>query len=105
MARHALPLWPAAHPGAPPCSPDGRSLDVLTTRRVREMLSWRGGFDASSVTVEVREGTAVLSGTVASGRDAEEARRLAISVWGVRDVEDHLRVQQPIDSAPLPFRA
>ena len=73
------------------------------TRRVREMLSWRGGFDASSVTVEVREGTAVLSGTVASGRDVEEARRLAISVWGVRDVEDHLQVQQ--QNASLPFRA
>ena len=28
MSRYALPLWPAAHPGAPPRSSDVRPLDA-----------------------------------------------------------------------------
>ena len=59
------------------------------------MIAWRGGFDASGVTAEVRGGTAILTGTVARARDAREARRLAASVVGVGDVQDRLRVQRP----------
>ena len=95
MPHHALPPWPAARPEALTGPPDVRPLDAVTTRRVREMIAWRGGFDASGVAVGVRGGTATLSGTVASARDAEEARRLAASVVGVRDVQNHLRVWRP----------
>ena len=92
MPSSALPPRPT--PGARPPSRGLRSLDAVTTRRAHEMVAWRGGFDASGVTVEVRGGTATLAGTVASDRDAAEARRLAASVWGVREVRDQLRVER-----------
>ena len=92
MPRPAVPLRPALRALPPP--PDVRPLDAVTTRRAYEMVAWRGGFDASGVTVEVRGGTATLAGTVASARDAAEARRLAASVRGVRQVRDQLRVER-----------
>ena len=94
VPRPVTPLWPAAAAGALPPSPDVRPLDAVATRRAHEMVAWRGGFDASGVTVEVRGGTATLAGTVASAQDAAEARRLAASVRGVREVRDRLRVEQ-----------
>ena len=95
MSRPAVSLWPAPALHALPPSPDARPLDAVTTRRAHEMVAWRGGFDASGVTVEVRGGAATLTGTVAGDRDAEEAGRLAASVRGVRDVEVRLRVERP----------
>ena len=90
MLRPAIPLWPtAAH--AP--SPNARPLDAVTTRRAHEMVAWRGGF--GGVAVEVRDGTATLTGTVASAQDAAHARRLAASVRGVCQVRDRLRVERP----------
>ena len=94
MSRSAVSLWPAPALYVLPPSADARPLDAVATRWAREMVVWRGGFDASGVTVEVRDGTATLAGTVACERDAAEARRLAASVRGVRAVEDHLRVER-----------
>ena len=91
MPRPAALLWPAAAGDLAPS--DARPLDAVTTRRAREMVAWRGGF--AGVAVEVRDGTATLTGTVASGRDAAEARRLAASVRGVRRVQDRLQVEHP----------
>lgn len=94
MPQHDLPRWPAPEATPPASASDTRPLDTLMTRRVHEMVVWRSEFDASGVTVGVRDGTAILTGTVARSRDSREACRLAASVRGVRHVENHLQVRR-----------
>ena len=76
----------------PPSSRKFSGTDRLA-RRVREMLSWRTGFDASGIQVRVVGDVVTLSGTVASVADAHEAARLARSVIGVGTVRDALAIR------------
>ena len=61
-------------------------------RVVREMLIWRGEFDASQILVEARHSVVILSGRVATEADAREACRLARSVLGVAEVDCQLEI-------------
>jgi osmotically-inducible protein OsmY len=48
--------------------------------------------DAQRIAVETKDGQVVLSGTVGSWAEAEEAERAAWAAPGIREVENHLTV-------------
>ncbi len=68
--------------------------DERITEDISERL-WRAEFiDSSDVTVEVREGVAVLSGTVPERWMRHEIENIADSCMGVQDIENNIRVQR-----------
>ena len=68
-------------------------LERVATRRVREMIVCRRDLRVDDLVVEVRQGCAVLHGTVAREADAEEAARIASAVVGVTAVDSRLSVR------------
>lgn len=65
--------------------------DLLDT--LCERLSGDPDIDASEIDVTVREGIVALSGTVPSRQARRDAEAIAESLRGVREVENHLRVE------------
>jgi len=61
---------------------------------VSEALTRHGDIDASEITVEVRGGEVILSGTVDSREAKREAERAVENEPGVKEVQNQLRVQQ-----------
>jgi hypothetical protein len=61
---------------------------------VSEALSRHGHVDASEITVEVRGGEVILTGTVDSREAKREAERAVENESGVREVQNQLRVQE-----------
>jgi len=68
-----------------------------TDERIREdvceYLTDAGDVDASEIEVAVTSGAVTLSGTVADRYEKRRAEDLAESVSGVREVQNHLRLQ------------
>ena len=94
-------VWGTAHaePRAERHSPDSfRSVGSLETgtgtkRWVVEQLTTDRELDASSISVEVKEGIVELKGTVPVGPWRERAARIAGLVKGVRGVVNRIRVE------------
>ena len=61
---------------------------------VCELLTRHGEIDASSMEVDVRQGTVLLRGVADSGRVRRLTEEVVEEVPGVRDVENQLRVNQ-----------
>lgn len=62
--------------------------------RVCERLESAGDIDASTVEVDVEDGEVTLSGTVNDRRQKRLIEDCAESVYGVRDVHNHLRIER-----------
>lgn len=68
---------------------DDRVHDAVCTR-----LAHEDGLDVSEVTVHVREGVVTMEGTVNDRRSKYEIEEIAESVFGVRDVVNHIHVRR-----------
>jgi len=68
--------------------------------RVCESLADDDQLDASQIEVAVSGGEVMLSGTVDDRRAKRDAEDCAASVPGVRDVQNRLRVRDPVAGAP-----
>ncbi|MBT41957.1 MAG: hypothetical protein CMF12_05485 [Idiomarina sp.] len=66
--------------------------DAQITAKVKTALFDNGGIDSANVSVETRDGTVYLSGTLASDNAVETAGQLAAGVEGVEDVENDIVV-------------
>lgn len=66
--------------------------DAEITAKVKTALFDNGGIDSANVSVETRNGTVYLSGTLANDTDVETAGQLAAGVEGVEDVENDIVV-------------
>ena len=66
--------------------------DAEITAKVKTALFDNGGIDSANVSVETRDGTVYLSGTLASENAVETAGQLAEGVEGVNDVENDIVV-------------
>ncbi len=62
-------------------------------RAVSERLAANGQLDASDIEVHVNDGEVTLDGSVDSRSSKRLAEDIADSVWGVKDVHNHLRVR------------
>lgn len=87
----ASPRIGAAYPGGPRGyeRPDDRIRDDLCER-----LTMHDGIDVSEVSVDVAAGVVSLSGTVEDRYQKRLIEEVADTVFGVRDVENHVRVQR-----------
>ena len=72
---------------------------------INERLTLDADIDAHDLSVIVREGTATLSGTVPERRMKHCAEELALSVGGVRDVDNRIKVGIGAESFGPPGRA
>ncbi|MDR5674793.1 MAG: BON domain-containing protein [Armatimonadota bacterium] len=72
--------------------PEGRVADHRRHRRVVRQLSTDGRVDPRSVEVEVRDGIAILTGTVHSAVAKHAAQEAAHRVPGVLDVVNHVQL-------------
>lgn len=70
---------------------------VRSDERIRELicesLAHHPNIDASDVSVQVSQGRVTLEGAVPERRMKHEIEDLADSCWGVKDVENHIRIQ------------
>ncbi|HAD47914.1 MAG: hypothetical protein CMF19_04895 [Idiomarinaceae bacterium] len=66
--------------------------DAQITAKVKTALFDNGAIDSANVSVETRDGTVYLSGTLASDNAVETAGQLAAGVEGVEDVENDIVV-------------
>ncbi len=66
--------------------------DAQITAKVKTSLFDNCCIDSANVSVETRDGTVYLSGTLASDNDVETAGQLAAGVEGVEDVENDIVV-------------
>jgi hypothetical protein len=71
-----------------------RRSDERIREDVSEALSRHGQVDASEITVEVRGGEVILTGSVDSREAKREAERAVENEPGVREVQNQLRVQE-----------
>ena len=71
-----------------------RRSDERIREDVCELLTRHGEIDASSMEVDVRQGTVILRGMADSGRTRRLTEELVEGVAGVNDVENQLRVNQ-----------
>lgn len=78
-----------------------RRSDASIREDVCERLTRDGHLDPSDVEVMVVDGKALLTGTVGSRSDRRRAEDIAYDVFGVRDVDNKLRVGTVIH-APRP---
>jgi hypothetical protein len=66
--------------------------------RIREdvidRLTWHGDIDATNINVKVDNGTVTLDGTVDTRWEKRLAEDIAEDVFGVKDVQNNLRVQE-----------
>lgn len=75
---------------------------VRSDERIRELicenLAHHPAIDASEVSVQVNQGRVILEGNVPMRRMKHEIEDVADSCWGVKDVENHIRVQSGQES-------
>ena len=76
---------------------DQRADDPIA-ERVSDRLKDDADVDATDITVDVKNGDVTLTGTVATRLEQRSAEDTVERTPGVREVEDHLRVQ-PQDAA------
>jgi len=84
-------------PGFAGRGPKGHQDDPIT-ERVSDRLTDDHDVDATDITVDVKNGDVTLTGTVATRLEQRAAEDAVERTPGVREVEDHLRVQ-PQDAA------
>ena len=60
---------------------------------INDRLTWDGRIDATDIHVEVRDGVAMLNGSVDNRRDKRIAEDIADNVFGVWDVNNQIRVR------------
>jgi hyperosmotically inducible periplasmic protein len=97
-AAMAIPLYSHAQASdatsgaapAPHMSKKATPADKALARSVRKALSKAQGFDVSGVFVKARGGAVVLSGTVKSGDQIQQATDVAQGVSGVTSVSNKL---------------
>lgn len=88
------------YPGTREAGADADDSDARMAARVLDHLA-NSGYDVSDVSVSVIRGFARLDGSVPDERTRHEVERSAGSCCGVRDVENHMRVQKPeVPGAP-----
>ena len=68
-----------------------RSDDAIL-REVCELLTGHGKLDAGNIDVRVENGEVILGGTVDSRQSKRLAEELAENVFGVKDVQNQLRI-------------
>jgi len=71
--------------------------DAQIENQLKAALAWNGTSDSSTVDVAVIQGTAYLSGAVESAADRAEAQDISSKINGVLWIQNHLKVQPPID--------
>lgn len=69
--------------------PDTRICDDICER-----LAMHEAIDISDVTVDVQAGNVILTGTVEDRYERRTIEEIAEAVFGVQDVENHIRVQR-----------
>jgi hypothetical protein len=67
--------------------------DETILEEVCERLSQHGQVDASEIEVEIQDGDVILKGSVNDRREKRLAEDIAESVFGIVDVQNHLRTQ------------
>ncbi len=67
--------------------------DARIEEEINERLYHQREFDAQDITVHVKAGEVILEGDVKSRRARRVAEHLVDSVWGVKEIENHLQVQ------------
>lgn len=73
--------------------PHNEALPVQMTRDIGKALSRSADMDGRQINVDVQEGDVVLTGTVGSWAQKEEAERLAWLAPGAADVENQIQVR------------
>jgi hypothetical protein len=79
-----------------------RRSDERIREDVCERFAQHGQLDPSDVEVAVRDGEVLLTGSVASRAQKRLAEDMADRVFGVVEVQNHLRVQRPGEAAQMP---
>ncbi|MEO6772253.1 MAG: BON domain-containing protein [Kofleriaceae bacterium] len=74
--------------------------DERILERVHEALTDHEHIDATDVTVEVKDGEVVLTGTVEDRKSKRLAEDIAERVSGVKDVQNQLRLHPPGQAMP-----
>lgn len=96
--RLLLPLLLLLLLAAPPAGGQGDGDSVwesaLTGLRVKTVLLDKLGTDALGIDVEIEDGEALLTGTVGDRSTQELAEQAALSVDGVRSVDNELRLRR-----------
>jgi len=69
--------------------------DAWIASRLRRLLTFDTTVNAHSIEVEVRDGTVILSGSVASSAERKVAEALAADMLGVGDVDSRLIIERP----------
>lgn len=69
-------------------------------QKVLNQLAWDSRIDASRITVEINNNTAVLSGTVSTYADRRFAGIDALLVPGIRLIENRLVISYPLAETP-----
>lgn len=67
--------------------------DAEITAKVKSAIYSERGLKTLRISVDTVKAVVTLSGSVDSQADFDRARALADSVWGVKDVENHLQVR------------
>lgn len=71
--------------------------DEMVLGDVCERMALNPDLDASDLTVDIAEGVIRLGGTVTDRRQKRLAEEIADHVYGVRDVENHVRIGTDAD--------
>jgi hypothetical protein len=82
-----------------------RRSDERIREDVCERFAQHGQLDPSDVEVAVRDGEVLLTGSVATRTQKRLAEDIADRVFGVVEVQNHLRVQRPGEGAQMPRSA
>jgi osmotically-inducible protein OsmY len=89
-----------AHPGDEGAAETSTWESALTGLRVKTVLLEKLGKDALNIDVEMKDGEAVLSGTVTERSTQELAEEAAKSVDGVSSVDNRLKIQVATSGSP-----
>jgi hypothetical protein len=95
--------WESTHGPYVGVGPRGyRRSDERIREDVCERFAQHGQLDPSDVEVAVRDGEVLLTGSVATRIQKRLAEDIADRVFGVVEVQNHLRVQRPGEAAQMP---
>ena len=92
----------AAHAAAPPQKESAQDTAYAKELEIRDLLLEKGGQSALGIRVTVDGAKAILTGEV-PGRPAQElAEEVALSVDGIKSVDNRLRIKPASGAAPAP---